>query len=81
MCLQVRPTWATEATHPALDAVMPGTVTFEWLEGDHFLLARSSNEHEFAQPVLRVLIWPSPPFTRKYGAVDIEAARLPAGGS
>jgi hypothetical protein len=25
--------WATEATHPAVEAVVPGTVTFEWLEG------------------------------------------------
>ena len=26
-------TWATEATHRLVDAVVPGTVTFEWLEG------------------------------------------------
>ena len=26
-------TWATEATHPQLDAVVPGQVTFEWLAG------------------------------------------------
>jgi len=26
-------TWVTEATHPELDAVVPGTTTFEWLEG------------------------------------------------
>jgi hypothetical protein len=40
-------TWATEATHPAIDAVAPGTVTFEWLEGGHFLIGRSRVEHEF----------------------------------
>jgi hypothetical protein len=39
-------TWATEATHPAVDAVVPGTVTFEWLEGGHFIVQRSHNEHE-----------------------------------
>jgi hypothetical protein len=39
-------TWVTEATHPQVDAVVPGTVTFEWLEGGHFLLQRSHNEHE-----------------------------------
>ncbi len=39
-------TWATEATHPMVDAVVPGTVTFEWLEGGHFLLQRSHNDHE-----------------------------------
>jgi hypothetical protein len=54
-CLQARSTWATEATHPAVDAVVPGTVTFEWLEGDHFLLARSSNEHEFLPDSLQVI--------------------------
>ena len=26
-------TWATEATHRLFDAVVPGGVTFEWLEG------------------------------------------------
>jgi hypothetical protein len=39
-------TWATEATHPQFDAVVPGTITFEWLEGGHFLIQRSRNEHE-----------------------------------
>jgi hypothetical protein len=26
-------TWTTEATHPMIDTIVPGTVTFEWLEG------------------------------------------------
>jgi hypothetical protein len=39
-------TWATEATHPLVDAVVPGTVTFEWLEGGHFIVERSHNDHE-----------------------------------
>ena len=38
--------WATEATHPMLDAVVPGTITFEWLEGGQFLVQRFCNEHE-----------------------------------
>jgi hypothetical protein len=38
--------WVTEATHPEFDAVVPGTVTFEWLEGGRFLIQRSRNEHE-----------------------------------
>ncbi len=38
--------WTTEATHPMLDAVVPGGVTFEWLEGGRFLVQRSRNEHE-----------------------------------
>jgi hypothetical protein len=39
-------TWDTEATHPMVDAVVQGTVTFEWLEGGHFIVERSHNEHE-----------------------------------
>ena len=39
-------TWATEATHPAFDVVVAGIVAFEFLEGDHFVLVRSSNDHE-----------------------------------
>src|SRR5437764_650455 len=39
-------TWATEATHPLVDGVVPGSITFEWLEGGRFLIQRSRNEHE-----------------------------------
>ena len=39
-------TWATEVTHPLFDGVVTGTVTFEWLEGGHFVIQRSRNEHE-----------------------------------
>jgi hypothetical protein len=39
-------TWTTEATHPMFDGVVPGSVTFEWLEGGHFLIQRTHNEHE-----------------------------------
>jgi hypothetical protein len=39
-------TWNTEATHPMVDAVVPGTMTFEWLAGGHFLVMRSRNDHE-----------------------------------
>ena len=39
-------TWATEATHPSVDAVAPGSVTFEWLEGGHFLVQRIRNDHK-----------------------------------
>lgn len=36
-------TCATEATHPMVDAVVLGRVTFEWLEGGRFLIQRSHN--------------------------------------
>ena len=39
-------TWDTEATHPMVDGVVPGSLTFEWLEGGRFLLQRSHNDHE-----------------------------------
>ena len=40
-------TWTTEATHPLLPGVVvPGRVTFEWLEGGHYLIQRSQNDHE-----------------------------------
>jgi hypothetical protein len=39
-------TWDTEATHPMFEGVVPGSMSFEWLEGGHFLVQRSRNEHE-----------------------------------
>jgi|SRR5215203_3630680 len=47
--------WATEATHPRFDGVVRGRTTFEWLEGGHFLLQRSHNEHELFPDALGVL--------------------------
>ena len=42
-------TWTTEATHPAWPGgVVHGTATFEWLEGEQFLLQRArSDQPEF----------------------------------
>lgn len=38
--------WSTEAIHPSLpDTVVPGRTSFEWLEGEQFLILRSRNEH------------------------------------
>lgn len=47
--------WATEATHPMVDAVVPGNVTFEWLEGGHFLVQRSRNDHELFPDAICVI--------------------------
>lgn len=39
--------WATEATHPAMEGVVvPGAMSLEWLEGGHFIVQRSRNDHE-----------------------------------
>ena len=48
-------TWATEATHPLVKAVVGGTVTFEWLEGGQFLLQRSRNDHELFPDAICVI--------------------------
>jgi hypothetical protein len=39
-------TWTTEGTHPQFDGVVRGSITFEWLDGGHFLILRSRTEHE-----------------------------------
>jgi hypothetical protein len=39
-------TWMTEAAHPHFDSVVAGGATFEWLEGEHFLIQRTRNDHE-----------------------------------
>jgi hypothetical protein len=48
-------TWATEATHPQLDAVVPGRTTYEWLEGGRFLVQRSHNDHELFPDAICVI--------------------------
>jgi hypothetical protein len=38
--------WTTEATHPMFPStVVTGRTTYEWLEGERFLIQRSSNDH------------------------------------
>ena len=38
--------WTTEATHPQMPgAVVVGSSTFEWLDGERFLIFRSHYEH------------------------------------
>jgi hypothetical protein len=38
--------WTIEATHPAYPStVVPGRATFEWLEGEYFLIQRSRADH------------------------------------
>jgi hypothetical protein len=47
--------WATEATHPLFDAVVPGSSAFEWLEGARFLIQRSRNDHELFPDAICVI--------------------------
>ena len=49
-------TWTTEASHPALEGVVvPGAVTYEWLEGGRFLIQRSRNDHELFPDAISVI--------------------------
>jgi hypothetical protein len=48
-------TWTTEATHPQVDAVVQGRVTYEWLEGGHFIVQRSHQDHELFPDAICVI--------------------------
>jgi hypothetical protein len=48
-------TWATEATHPLVEGLVPGSVTFEWLEGQRFLVQRARNDHELFPDAIWVI--------------------------
>ena len=48
-------TWDTEATHPRIDAVVPGAVEYAWLEGGHFIVQRSHNDHELFPDAICVI--------------------------
>lgn len=48
--------WDSTATHPSIPGVqVPGTANFEWLEGGHFLIGRSRNEHPDFPDSLQVI--------------------------
>jgi hypothetical protein len=48
-------TWSTEARHPLVDEVVTGGATFEWLEGGHFVVLRSHNDHELFPDAISVI--------------------------
>jgi hypothetical protein len=48
-------TWGTEAKHRLVDEVVRGTVSFEWLEGEQFLVVRSNNDHELFPDAISVI--------------------------
>jgi hypothetical protein len=48
-------TWTTEATHPQVDAVVHGSVSYEWLEGGRFIVQRSHNDHELFPDAICVI--------------------------
>ena len=48
-------TWRTEATHPQFDGIVRGSTTFEWLDGEHFVIQRSRNEHELFPDAIGII--------------------------
>jgi hypothetical protein len=48
-------TWDTEAKHRLVDEIVPGTITYEWLEGGRFLIQRSRNDHELFPDAICVI--------------------------
>jgi hypothetical protein len=48
-------TWTTEATHPQFEGTVTGGVSFEWLEGGHFVVQRSHNDHELFPDAICVI--------------------------
>jgi hypothetical protein len=48
-------TWTTEGRHPLLPEAIRGNATFEWLEGDRFLIWRSHYDHPDVPDALAVL--------------------------
>jgi len=48
-------TWATAATHPSVDAVVPGEIAFEWLAGGRFIVQRSRNAHDLFPDSISVI--------------------------
>ena len=48
-------TWDTDAKHVAIDEVVTGSTTFEWLEGHRFVVQRSHADHELLPDGLSVI--------------------------
>jgi hypothetical protein len=48
-------TWSIEATHPLVDELLLGTVTFEWLEGGGFLIQRARIEHALFPDAISII--------------------------
>jgi len=47
--------WATESRHPLVDEVVTGSAAYEWLEGGHFAVLRSHNDHELFPDAIGVI--------------------------
>src|SRR3978361_849778 len=48
-------TWTTEATHPELEGVVPGSASFEWLAGGRFVVQRTHHDSDMVPDSISVL--------------------------
>jgi hypothetical protein len=48
-------TWDTVATHRLLEGSVRGTVRLDWLEGGHFIVQHSHNDHELLPDAISVI--------------------------
>src|SRR3978361_1093 len=48
-------TWTTEATHPELEGVVPGSASFEWLAGGRFVVQRPHHDSDMVPDSISVL--------------------------
>lgn len=59
--------WTFEATHPMVPGtVVNGRMTYEWLEGERFLIQRSSNDHPDFPDSISVIGFASEELTAHY---------------
>jgi len=74
-------TWTREATRSLFGDVVPGSVTFEWLEGECFLVQRSHNDHELFPDAIRIIGAPADGDGLVMEYVDSRGVRRPCGVS
>jgi hypothetical protein len=48
-------TWDTESKHRLVDETVRGDVSYEWLEGGHFVVVRSHNDHDMFPDAICVI--------------------------
>jgi hypothetical protein len=48
-------TWTTQAKHRLMDEVVTGWVTYEWLDGERFIVQRSHSDHELLPDGISVI--------------------------
>jgi hypothetical protein len=47
--------WSIEGRHPMVDEVVPGSATFEWLDGERFLIQRTHYDHALFPDAISII--------------------------